>query len=400
MTTAPTETILKLTLRPREENRLLAGHPWVFSNELKEVPKTAEPGCPAFVETSSGRKLGFGFFNPRSLIAFRLLAREPVALDADFFHSRLEDALALRERALPGSRWYRLCFGESDRLPGLVVDRYGEHLALQFLAAGMDRRRAEIVAALERLLSPKSIFARNDHPARRLEGLKTEDEALLGEPPETAEAEEGGLRFKFSLRHGQKSGFFFDQRENRALTAGHCRGKMVLDLHCYVGAFALAAARAGAAKVLALDSSAPAIALAKENAKANGLDALCAFDAGDAEEALESFAGMKQPDRPGLIILDPPSLVPSKRHLPQALRAYARLNALALKALPRGGILATSSCSHHVSREEFLGMLRSAAARTGRALRLIELRGQAQDHPVLLAMPETEYLHFALAELL
>lgn len=396
----PTAEPLALTLKPKEEDRLLAGHAWVFSNELQRVPTDAEPGTLATLASAQGRMLGLGYFNPRSLIAFRLLSRQPVEIGAEFFRERLAAALELRRRAVPGEDSFRLCFGESDGLPGLVVDKYADRVVLQALSAGIDTRLDLVVGALKELLAPKAALCRNDHPARVLEGLPTEDKVLFGELPDAVEIREAGLRLRVSLRRGQKSGFFFDQRENRAFLAPYCKGKTVFDLHSYVGAFALAAARAGAAKVYALDSSEPAVELARENARLNTLERVCQFDAGDAEEVLEGLAGAPKSARPDVIILDPPSLVPSKKHLPKALRAYARLNGRALRALRRGGLLATSTCSNHVTREEFVRMLRAAAAKVERSARLVALRGQAQDHPVLLAMPETEYLHFALLEVL
>ena len=392
------ETLMTVKLKPGEENRLLGGHPWVFSNELEGAAVQAEPGCLAAAVDSRGRPLGVGFYNPHSLIAWRLVSRQPQDVDEAFFRGRLETALTLRQRLYPGARSFRLCFGESDGLPGLVVDKYEDILSVQVLSAGIESRLELVSAALRGLLSPKGIFLHNEHPARALEGLKTESRVLWGEVPERVGIEEDGLKFLIPLREGQKTGFYFDQRENRALTAAFSRGRKVLDLHCYTGGFALHAARGGAAKVLGLDSSSLAVDLAREGAKLNGLDGTCEFDEGDAEEVLGAFAFGRQPYEPDLIVLDPPSFAQSKKHLMKALRAYVKLNSMALRALRPGGMLAMSTCSHHVGRESFVGMLREAAAKAHRSLRLVELRTQAKDHPILLAMPETEYLHFALLE--
>ncbi|MBI5244878.1 MAG: class I SAM-dependent rRNA methyltransferase [Elusimicrobia bacterium] len=389
---------LALTLKPGEDDRLLGGHLWVFSNELKDVPKT-EPGVLAEISTSKGRCLGLGFYNPHSLIAFRFLTRRPEAVDADFFHARLERALALRRSRLAGEDSFRLCFGESDALPGLVVDKYGDVLVAQALAAGMERRLPDILSALERLLHPKGIYLKNDHPSRALEGLPAETKTALGEVPKRVVIESGGLKYAVALGGGsQKTGFYFDQRDNREFLGPFFKGRTVLDVFCFSGAFALAAARHGAARVLGLDSSAGAVDLARENARLNGLEKPCEFDEGDAGEVLEAFAAGGQPVKPDFILLDPPSFAHSRKHLPSALRAYAKLNALALRCLKSGGLLATSTCSHHVGREDFLGMLRAAALKAQKPCRLLALRGQAQDHPILLSMPETEYLHFALLE--
>ncbi|MBI5210679.1 MAG: class I SAM-dependent rRNA methyltransferase [Elusimicrobia bacterium] len=398
MTDKETEagTLKKIRLKPGREKRLLAGHDWIFSNEIMEGGGGV--GDLLEVDAASGRALGVGFYNPHSLIAFRLLAREPVSVDAAFFADRLDRARAWRERLLPGAESYRLCFGESDGLPGLVVDRYGDVFVLQVYCAGMESRLELIREAMEGLFKPRGLYLKNDHRARALEGLPSECRVLCGEVPPRVEIVEGGLRFIVPLTEGQKTGFYFDQRENRAFLRPFFKGRRVLDLHCYIGAASVAAAAGGAERVMGVDSSGPAIGLARLNAAAN--QAAVEFREGDAQEALQAFATGPSQARPDMILLDPPSLAPSKRHLPKALKAYAHLNALALKALPRGGLLATSTCSHHVSREMFVEILRMAQSKTGKPARLLALRGQACDHPILLAMPETEYLHFALLETL
>jgi 23S rRNA (cytosine1962-C5)-methyltransferase len=402
-TAAEPQTLARVILHPTQEKRLLAGHNWVFSNEIKEVRAegTPKPGDLAVIVTSTGHELGLAFYHPNSLIAGRMLTRSPKdVIDADFFRKRLADAIAYRERVCPGENAYRLCFGESDGLPGLVVDRYGSILVLQVLSAGIERRLDMVAAALEELLHPKGIYLKNDHRTRALEGLPLECRTLAGAVPEKVPIVENGLRYSAAIGEGQKTGHYFDQRDNRAFLRPYFAGRNVLDLYCYTGGFAIHAAKGGAKSVFALDSSGPALTLAKENAKLNGVEGTVSFDEGDAEAALESFGGNLQPFKPDMIVLDPPSLVPARKHLPKALRLYAKLNAQAMKALPRGGLLATATCSHHVSREDFIKMLRDAQTRAQRSIRMIALRGQSADHPVLLAMPETEYLHFALLEIL
>ncbi|MDE2039486.1 MAG: class I SAM-dependent rRNA methyltransferase [Elusimicrobia bacterium] len=389
---------LTVRLKPAQERRVLAGHAWVFSNEIASVEGEGEPGALARVLAADGTLVGAAFYNPRSLIACRMLALgEMVEPDAAFFHSRLSKALAFRQRLKPGGTAYRLCFGESDGLPGLVVDRYDSVLVAQVLSAGIERRLEALSAALQELLKPEAIFLKNDHRARALEGLPAETRVLFGRMPERVEIEEGGLRFVVPLAAGQKTGFYFDQAENRLFLRPYFEGRIVLDLYCYTGAFALNAAKSGAKAVLGIDSSAQAVELARENAALNGAAGL-SFEEDDAEAALRSFSQGSQPFQPDMILLDPPSLVPSKKHLAKALRAYGKLNAQALRALPKGGLLASSTCSHHVSREIFVELLRLSAAKAQVPARLLALRGQAGDHPVLLAMPETEYLHFALLE--
>jgi 23S rRNA (cytosine1962-C5)-methyltransferase len=400
---AEPKALARVILQPTQEKRLLAGHSWVFSNEIKSVQADEKPlpGDLAILVTSSGHEFGLAFYHPNSLIAARLLTRSPKeTVDVEFFRKRLADAMAYRESLYPGENAYRLCFGESDGLPGLIIDRYGEILVMQVLSAGIERRLDMVREALETLLKPKAIYLKNDHRTRALEGLPLECKALTGKLPERVPILEGELRFNAALGEGQKTGHYFDQRDNRAFLRPYFKGRSVLDLYCYTGGFAIAAAKAGAKNVFALDSSGPALTLARENAKLNGVEGIVTFDEGDAEAALESFSGLQQPFKPNFIVLDPPSLVPARKHLPKALRLYSKLNALALKALPRGGLLATATCSHHVSREDFVKMLRDAQAKAQRPVRFVALRGQSADHPVLLAMPETEYLHFALLELL
>ncbi|MEK7388614.1 MAG: class I SAM-dependent rRNA methyltransferase [Elusimicrobiota bacterium] len=397
------EKIVRIVLNATREKRALAGHLWIFSNEIKEVLAHDEPkpGDLGLVVTAGGVELGLAFYNPNSLIAARFITRDPKeSVDAEFFHRRLSEAMAYRQASLPAETSYRLCFGESDGLPGLVVDRYGQYLVLQVMSAGIERRMNHIKSALESLLKPKGIFLKNDHKVRALEGLPLECRMLSGAVPERVPITEHGMRFAAPIGEGQKTGHYFDQRENRIFLKPYFAGRNVLDLYCYTGAFAIAAAKAGAKSVLGLDSSGPAVHLARENAAFNGVDGIVSIDEGDAQKALETFALGQQPFKPDMIVLDPPSLVPAKKHLPQALRLYTKLNSLAMRALPRGGLLASATCSHHVSREEFVLMLRNAQAKAERPVRFIALRGQSLDHPMLLAMPETEYLHFALLEIL
>jgi 23S rRNA (cytosine1962-C5)-methyltransferase len=395
-----TETIAAVRLKPGQEDRLRAGHSWVFSNEIAKVEGAVEPGSLTQVFTAGGESLGLAFYNPKSLIAARMLTAAVETIDAAFFHKRFAAALAYRQKVCPGETSFRLAFGESDGLPGLVADRYGDFIVLQVFSAGMEARLPMIEAALKELLDPRGIFLKNDHRQRQLEGLPGECRLLSGTVPERVAISEGGLRFWVPIGEGQKTGHYFDQPENRAFLRPHFSGRAVVDLYCYTGAFAVNAAKSGAKAVLAVDSSGPAVELAQENAKLNGVSELVTCDEADAEVVLESFVSGRQPFRPDMILLDPPSLVPSKKHLSKALRTYAKLNSLALKALAPGGLLATSTCSHHVDRESFVQMLRYAQGKARRPARLAALRGQAADHPVLLAMPETEYLHFALLEVI
>lgn len=394
------EAAVTVRLKPGQDKRVLGGHLWVFSNEIASVSAEAPAGALAEVYAASGSLIGLAFYNPSSLIACRIISWDKRPIDASFFRRRLEEALSFRRRACPGETSYRLCFGESDGLPGLVIDRYDSTLVLQVLSAGIEARLPLLEEALHDLLNPSCVYLKNDHRARLLEGLPQECRVLSGRLPEQVAIQEGGLPFLAPIGAGQKTGHYFDQRDNRTFLRPYFRDRLVLDLYCYTGAFAVNAAKSGARGVLAVDSSKPAVETARENARLNGVEERVELDEADAEDVLLSFAEGRQGFKPDMILLDPPSLVPSKKHLPKALRSYVKLNAQALKALPSGGLLATSTCSHHVGREDFILMLRLAQAKARRPARLLALRGQAADHPILLAMPETEYLHFALLELL
>ncbi|MBI4350472.1 MAG: class I SAM-dependent rRNA methyltransferase [Elusimicrobia bacterium] len=384
-----------LTLRAGAVKRRAQGHLWVFSNELELVDKSIPPGTICGLVYPTGKPAGVGFFNPRSLIALRLLAQNTLELPKDFVKERLAAALEYRE-TLGVSRACRVCFGESDGLPGLVVDRYGDAVVAEILSAGMELLKDEVTAALTDLLRPRGIAYRNTHQFRELEGLRSYEETAFGVMPEKAKITENGLEYWVPMAGGQKTGWYFDQRENREALAPFFKGRRVLDLHTYLGAFALTAARAGAEAVWAVDSSEKAIELAEENAALNKLEKKVLFRKEKAERVLEALEAGQLPEAPDFILLDPPNIVRNKKHLPQALKMLGRMAGAAMKALPKGGYLAVSTCSHHISRGLFMETLAGAAARAGRKAVVAELRGQAKDHPVLLSMPETEYLHFAL----
>ena len=389
-----------ILLNPREEQRILQGHDWVFSNEIRKPAEPIQPGELVEVQNASGRFLGIGFYNPHSLIAARLLSRHPATIDENFFLEKLRRALQYRQTVKPGAKSFRLCHGESDGLPGLILDKYEEYLSVQILAFGMEKLWPLIREALEKLLRPKGVLLKNNHPLRELEKLPLETRVDSGDIPERIQIEENGVRFLVNLMGGQKTGFFFDQSENRERAASCSKDKNILDLFCYTGGFGLCAARAGAVRVVGMDSSRPAIELARENAQLNGFQDRCRYSEQDAASFLESEVAKKSSLPFDLIILDPPTFAPSKKDLPKALWAYLKLNSLALKCLEPGGILATSTCSHHVTRDHFLCMLFKASAKAQKRVRLIEYRTQAKDHPILLAMPETQYLHFALLQVL
>ncbi len=382
-----------IRLKKDQERRMLAGHCWVYSNEVdtEATPlKAFEPGQPVEVISQSGRWLGFGYVNPHSLICARVVShdrRRP--LTPSLWVQRLRSALELRER-LYRRPFYRLVFGESDGLPGLVVDRYGDLLSVQITTAGMDRARAEILTALEQVLRPQTIILRNDTKVRELEGLTLEVETVLGEAPDQLELTENDTRFLVSPLSGQKTGWFYDQAENRARLARFGVPNRVLDVCSYVGAWGVQAAVAGAEEVVCVDSSPAALEQVGENADRNGVVARISGLQGDAFDVLRVLR--EQEERFDLVILDPPAFIKRRKDEKEGAQAYQRLNRLGLELLENGGLLVTSSCSYHMGRDAFLRIVQQAARRAGRSLQLLEVGGQGPDHPVHPAIPETAYL--------
>jgi 23S rRNA (cytosine1962-C5)-methyltransferase len=388
----------RLLLRPGHDRRLRAGHPWIFSNEIERIDGIPSDGDAVLVFSARGDCLGTAYYNPHSLIAGRLLSRRPEAIDTvEFFRERLAAAIAYRRRLYGELATLRLVHGEGDGLPGLVVDRYGEVLSIQLLTLGMDRRRAPILQALRELLAPAAIVARNDVAVRELEGLPQQVELLYGELPPEVLIDEHGLRFRVDVTGGQKTGHFLDQKENHLALRGRVAGERVLDLFCYSGSWSLHAAHFGAREVIGVDISAGALALAEENARRNELQATCSFVRADGFDLLRDWS--RSGERFGTVVLDPPAFVKSKKKLAEAIRGYLTINRRAMELVAPGGTLFTCSCSHHLQREDALDLLRQAAAQAGRHARLLELRGQAFDHPVLLACPETDYLKCAVLQL-
>lgn len=341
------------------------------------------------------RVLGTAHYSAASLIALRFLTDKAETISAAFFRRRLEEARALRERVVSGTSAYRLVHGEGDRLPALIVDRYGDYLVMQTLSQGMDRAKAEIAACLEEMFRPAGILARNDAPVRRKEDLPLETSVLAGEVPERVNVEINGLRFFADLYHGQKTGLFLDQRENYLAAATYARGR-ALDCFTFTGGFALHLARV-CESVEAADSSAAALALAEANRAANDLGNI-SFREADVFELLGGYASAGR--RFDVVVLDPPAFAKSRRDLERAAAAYKEINLRALKLLASGGVLVTCSCSHHLAEASFLEIVASASLDAGRQLRVLERRTQARDHPILLTVPETQYLKCLILEVL
>jgi 23S rRNA (cytosine1962-C5)-methyltransferase len=385
----------RLTLRPGHDRRARGGHPWIFSNEIGALDEGVLDGDAVQVRAAGGDLLGSAYYNGHSLIAARILSRQAEDIDSsEFYRRRLEAALDYRRALLGSPEAMRLVHGEADLLPGLVVDVYGDIVALQFLSLGMERRRPQILAAVQQLLQPRCIVARNDVAVRELEGLPQQVEVLFGEPPGRTMVTENGVRLYVDVLQGQKTGHFLDQRDNHRALQGRVEGRRVLDLFCYSGSWSLHAARYGAREVLGIDISAGAVALARDNAALNGQEQRCTFERADVFVLLRQL--QQEGRRFGTIVLDPPAFVKSRRKVQEALKGYLTINRRALELLEPGGILVSCSCSYHLERETFLDLLRQAGRQAGRTLRLLEMRGQAPDHPVLLACPETEYLKCAI----
>ncbi len=385
----------KLTLRKHKERRLLAGHQWVFSNELKDVPKHIPAGEVVTLYSHSQQFLGIGFFNPHSLIAFRLLSTVEEEISPSFFEARFKTALALRQQLYPESRTnaFRLVHAESDRLPGLIIDKFDSVFSVQTFSAGMEQHLSDICCALRSLFSPKAIVIRNESELRLLEGLSRYKRVEYGVVEGKIEIYDDDLFYQVDVLNGHKTGFFLDQRENRKKIRPFANQADVLDVFTSDGGFALNACKAGAKSVLAIDSSSDALARATCNAARNGCLQLKTLKA-DAFEALEHLA--KAQHQYDLVMLDPPSLTKSKRNISTALQAYRKLNRLGLSLVKPNGFFATSSCSHHVSEAEFFETVQKACLDARREILLLEKSSQAPDHPILLAMPETKYLKFGL----
>ncbi len=375
--------------------RILAGHLWVFSNELAESPKRFEPGEMVELRDRKDAFMGKGYINPNSLIAVRILTREREDINAGFFRERILRALEYRKRFLGEEDSFRVIFSEADFLPGLIVDKYGDCLVIQLLTAGIEKWSDEIMKILDEVFSPSSIVQRNDSAARLLEGLKREKKIMKGSLGELPVMHEGSNLLRIDPLSGQKTGFFLDQRENRIAFGKLVRGGKGLDLFCYSGAWSMNLARSGA-QVTGIDESDGAVLQAQDNADLNNLSGRCTFIRADVFQFLKNE--VSGPGSYDFIVLDPPAFVKSKAKLKDAVRGYREINANAMRLLKRGGLLATSSCSYHMNRELFIEMLGAAAKDAGRQVRVMELRSQARDHPVLLAMPETEYLKCAFLE--
>lgn len=388
--TVPAAQLPALRLKRNEDRRLQAGHLWVFSNEVDtaQTPLTKfQPGDLVRVIAHNDRALGLAYVNPRSLICARLLDSWHLP-DVPWFEGRIRIALALRER-LYAAPYYRLVYGESDGLPGLVIDRFGDACVAQIGTAGMERLKPQIEQALKQAIGVRTLLYKNDSAAREMEGLPSTLEQAIGVTQGLGVVVEDGLRFEAPLLEGQKTGWFFDQAANRRALPKYLRpGARVLDVFSYVGAWGLRAAASGAGEVLCVDSSAPALELAEKNARTNALK--IRTRRGDAFDVLEELAG--EGARFDLAIVDPPAFAKRKKDLPKAQAAYKRLNQMAMQLLAPDAFLVSCSCSYHLSEEQLQEAIGKAARSADKHLQIVEAGGQAPDHPVHPSIPETRYL--------
>ncbi|MDY0881650.1 class I SAM-dependent rRNA methyltransferase [Dongia soli] len=380
-----------LRLKPGGDRRLLTGHPWIYSNEIEmtQAAKALEAGCVVTLQRADGKPLGTAFFNPKPLISARLLSRNPSAvIDTAFLRDRLKRALALRDRLI-GVPHYRLAHAEADGLPGAVIDRYGDTIVIHAAGAGMERLAEPLAEALDDVVRPRAILMRGDGPAREMEGLPAYSRLLKGEIGGPVPVIEHQARFLADPREGQKTGWFFDQRDNRALVARFAAGRRVLDLYSYMGGFSLQSALAGAQSVLAVDRSDLALRIAAEAAAQNDVADRFSTERAEVFDFLEATATAPAYD---VVVADPPAFVKSKKDFNQGARAYRKLARLAAARVAPGGILFIASCSHNMPADEFGRQVARGLNDAHRQGRILFQTFAAPDHPVHPALPESAYL--------
>ena len=384
----------KVILKPRRAQPFFGRHPWVFVGAIDRVEGTPADGDDVDLYSSDTNFIARGLFNSQSKIHVRLYSWEPeVPLDAAFFKERIARAVDLRHHVLNlagPNKAYRVVFSESDVLSGLVVDRYGDWLAVQFTALGLAKRRDEICDVLRELLQPKGIYLRTEKGIGKLEGIELYDGPLWGEkPPADLTIEENGLRFQVNLAEGQKTGYYLDQRDNRAAVAQLCPGKRVLDAFCYTGGFGIYAAKAGATEVLGLDASEPALELARRNAIANGLGNIN-FENADIFRKLAALVAEGR--KFDVVILDPPKFARNRAAVPEAMKGYRRLHQLAMKLLDRDGILVSCCCTGLIVLSDLEDVIALSSIEARRDLQILARRGPSSDHPVAISCRESGYL--------
>ena len=385
----------KAVLKHTRETRVRSGHPWVFASDVEKVVGDFEPGDVVTVENDKGTFLGKAFYNPHSQIALRMLTYHDEPVDADFFLRRVQTAVQFR-RDFCDLGSCRLIYSESDFLPGLIVDKFGDVCVIQSMSLGIEKWKSVIVDCLVKTVNPVGIYERNDVPVRRLEGMEQTTGLLYGEVPDEVEMLENGIRFKVDVKNGQKTGFFLDQKENRREVMRLCGGARVLDCFCHNGSFALHAALGGAKSVLGVDISEEALVVARENARINNFSQVT-FEAHNCFDHLRELTDAKE--KFDVVILDPPAFTKTRANVEGALRGYKEINLRGLKLTRNGGYLVSCSCSQHVSTQQFIDMINTAARDARKRVRFVEMRSQGHDHPVLPASPETRYLKCAILQI-
>ena len=383
----------KITLKRNEDRRIRNGHLWVFSNEIDKIEEGIENGDLVFLLDSKAVLIGTGFYNKSSLIAVRILGTGKIEDLKEDFRKKLLNALKLRQELYPAENSFRLSFSESDYLPGLIIDKYNNTFVLQVYSFGMEKNISLIVDILKEDFNAENIFSKNEDYFRTLEGLPKEDKIYLGEIKNEL-ISDGTVNYLINFEKGHKTGFYFDQRDNRFFIEQLVKGKSVLDAFCNSGGFGLHAAKAGAAKITFVDSSAHEIESAKENFKLNNFTSETEFIEDDLFNYLEKSAASGAKFE--IVIIDPPAFAKSRKNIPTAKKGYERLNKLALQCVSNGGYLVTSSCSYHITRDDFISAVNNGSAKAGCSVQLIYFNSASMDHPKLPSMPETSYLKFGV----
>ncbi|MDR3244231.1 MAG: class I SAM-dependent rRNA methyltransferase [Elusimicrobiota bacterium] len=390
----------KITLKASEGKKIKEGYKWVFSNEIKKVEKDAglsANGKDSFFASLYDNADAFiakGFYNPHSLISFRAVSYKDENIDKNFWKEKIGQACDLRKRIYPNLKSYRAVFGESDDMPSVIIDKYEDFLCAQFNCAGADSCKEDILDGAIEIFKPKAVYIRNDSSLRKFENLSEENVLYFGSIENEIEIEENGLKFLVDLSKGQKTGFYFDQRDNRVKFSSYTKDKKVLDCFCHSGAFGIYAKSAGAKEVLFVDSSRYALELAQKNFNLNGFKDFNALEA-DALQYLESPDAQKE--NFDIINIDPPGLIKSKKDFNAGFKHNVKVNSAAISLLKKGGILTTSSCSRHLNLKDFNEAIGQAAAKAKKNIQILEYGFQAKDHPILAIMAETQYLNFAVA---
>lgn len=386
-----------IILKKSEEKRVKSGHQWIFSNEIKDIVGKPQSGEIVECYDFSNNFIGIGFYNPHSLIAFRLISQKNEIVDVKFWQNKIAKAYEFRKILYPNQNSFRVFYGESDGISGFILDKYEDYCVAQFISSGADKNKYDILEAVQNVIKPKGLMVRNDSALRKLEELPQENEVYSGEIPDDIIITENDVKYYVNIKSGQKTGFFFDQRDNRKLFQKYCKDKKVLDCFTHTGSFGLNALKAGAKEVVFVDSSRPSLEIASRNYELNGYKNFNGIVA-DAQEYICSKEAAGENFE--VVNIDPPGLIKSKKDFFAGYKHYAKLNEQAIRLLKNGGIFATSSCSHHLSPSDFIKMIKEACAKAGKTAVFLEISTQAKDHPILVSMPETQYLKFAILKII